>query len=68
MIVIELPELDVDHVEIFVTEEISVFVNVRFGLDIRKAFEDAGLSEFSIGHLTIVFPIGHKEHPMNHAE
>ena len=39
MVVIEFPEADVDDIEIFIAEEISVFIDIGFILDIDETLE-----------------------------
>ena len=40
MIVVQFPEFDIDDVEIFIAEEVPVFVDIGFILDVFYAFED----------------------------
>ena len=68
MVVVELPELDVDHVEVLVAEEVGVEVDVRLGLDLEQALQDVRLLELSEGHLVVVFAVGDVEHAVDHAE
>jgi len=45
VVVVQLPEFDVDHVEIFVAEEFSVLVDFRLILDVEQALQHARFLE-----------------------
>jgi hypothetical protein len=68
MIVVQFPKLDVDHVEILITEEIFIFVDIWLVLDIEHTFEYLRLLELSIGHFVVILFICHEEHPIDHTE
>lgn len=68
MVVIEFPKSNVDDVEILITKEIWVEVDIIFGLDIEERLEDIGSFELTEAHLVIVLAIGHVEHAMDHTE
>lgn len=40
MVVIEFPEADVDDIEIFIAEEVTVFIDVWFCLDVEEALQN----------------------------
>lgn len=40
MVIVQLPEPDVNDIEIFVTEEVRVKVDIRFSLNIKQALQD----------------------------
>jgi hypothetical protein len=40
VVVVQLPELDVDDVEVLVAEEVRVDVDIRLGLDFEEALQD----------------------------
>ena len=68
MVVVELPEADVDDVEIFIAEEVGVEVDVWFCLDIEEGLEDVGAFELAEAHLVVVFSVRHIVHSVDHAE
>lgn len=72
---VELPEAEVDDVEVLVAEEVCVLVDVGLGLDVDEALEDARLLELSRsrsavpeGHLVVILPVRHVVHPVDHAQ
>lgn len=67
MIIVKLPKFDVDHVEILVTKEVSIFIYIRLVLDIVQTLNYARLLELSIRHFIVIFTIRHKENSINHA-
>jgi hypothetical protein len=67
MIIVKLPELDVDNVEIFIAKEVFVFVDIWLVFDIFYAFEDSWFFELPEGHFVVIFSIGHEEHTVDNA-
>lgn len=57
MVTVELPKFDVNHVEIFITEEISVFVNVILTLNVEQTLSNFGLPILPKRYLSIELPI-----------
>lgn len=39
MVVVQFPELDVDHIEVLVTEKICISVDIRLSIDILHTFQ-----------------------------
>ena len=48
MVVIELPEFDVDHIEVFIAEEVRISVDVRFSIDVHETFEYLRVFKFPL--------------------
>ena len=67
MVVVELPEADVDDIEIFIGE-VGVEVDFWFCVDIEEGLEDVGAYELAEAHLVVVFSVGHLAHSVDHAE
>ena len=38
MVIVKFPKLDIDHIEILITEEIGITIDVRLGIDIHETF------------------------------
>jgi hypothetical protein len=68
MVVVQLPELDVDHIEVFIAEEVKILIDLWFGLDVHETLEDAGFLELAEGHLVVVLSVGHVVHTVDRAE
>jgi hypothetical protein len=68
VIVIQFPKPDVDHIEIFVAEEVRVQVDVWLSLDIEETLQYVGLLELPETHLVIVLSIGNVEHSVDGAK
>lgn len=68
MVVVELPKPDIYDIEILVAEEVGIEVDVRLRLDVEERLEDVGALELAEAHLVVVFPVGHVEHPVDHAQ
>lgn len=68
MVIVQLPEPDVNDIEIFVTEEVRVKVDIRFSLNIKQALQDIWLLELSEAHLVVILPIRNVEHAMDDTE
>lgn len=45
MIVVELPELDIDNVEVFIAKEVRIPIDIWFSFYVSKALEDIGIFE-----------------------
>ena len=65
MVAVQLPKLNVNDIEILITEKVWIFVNVGFVLNIEQTNEDSRLFELSVSHFVVALPIGHIEHAMN---
>jgi len=64
---IQLPKFDVNYIEILITEEISVSIDIGLCLNIVETFKDVGAFKLTIRHFKITFPICHKEHSIYYA-
>ena len=47
MVIVKLPELDIDHVEVLIAEEVRIAVDVGFGIDVHQTLEDLRVLELS---------------------
>lgn len=43
VIIIEFPELDIDDVEVLITKEIRIFIDVRLSFDVNQALKNVGV-------------------------
>lgn len=57
MVTVQLPELYVDYVEILITKEISVFIDVILTLNVKETLSYFRLSILPVRYLPIQFPI-----------
>lgn len=68
MVIIQLPEANVDDIEILIAEEVRIEIDIVLCLDVEERLEDVGPFELPETHLVVVFAVRHVEHPMHHAE
>lgn len=47
MIIIEFPEFDIDDVEVLITKEIRIFIDVRLSFDVNQALKNVGVPKLS---------------------
>ena len=47
VIIIEFPELDIDDVEVLITKEIRIFIDVRLSFDVNQALKNVGVPKLS---------------------
>ncbi len=47
VIIIEFPELDINDVEVLITKEIRIFIDVRLSFDVNQALKNVGVPKLS---------------------
>lgn len=47
VIIIEFPEFDIDDVEVLITKEIRIFIDVRLSFDVNQALKNVGVPKLS---------------------
>lgn len=68
MVIIQLPESDVNNIEILIAEEIWILINIGLCLNIEETLKNVRFLEFSEAHLVVVLTVGNVVHSVNNAE
>ncbi len=66
MVLVELPELAVDHVEVLVAEEVGDLVDVLLVLEQPQGGQEVGPPHLGQGDLATPASVDHKENPSYH--
>ena len=66
MVSIKFPKLDINHIEIFITEIISIQIDLGLLFNIKQTLQYIWFLELTIGQFQISFLVDYKIYPIDH--